>query len=257
MTESDIKFVEDCLREFASGKASSRALKVLDFGCGEGQLVRALRDRGYDAFGCDIARRWPDSAAQFAEIEQHPYRLPFGDESFDIVFSTGVFEHVLNKEESLLEIARVLKTGGVTLHIFPSKYFLPREPHLFVPFLNFFLPGVPTWYLTAWALLGVRNSHQRDMSWREVVAENSAFCRERLSYWSAKQYERCLVSILGNCIFPVDFLARHSNGRSARVLRSAIGARLAGQTIARFRYQLLVARKQDPRQRAQAAQFAT
>lgn len=42
--------------------------------------------------------------------------LSFGDSSFDLVFSIFVFEHVAKPEETLLEIKRVLKPGGVAFH---------------------------------------------------------------------------------------------------------------------------------------------
>ena len=50
----------------------------------------------------------------------HPYQLPFDKEEFDIVLSFGVLEHVPNDLESLKEINRVLKPGGLFF-----CYFLP------------------------------------------------------------------------------------------------------------------------------------
>ena len=32
--------------------------RVLDFGCGRGELVQQLRERGYDAYGCDPEADW-------------------------------------------------------------------------------------------------------------------------------------------------------------------------------------------------------
>jgi SAM-dependent methyltransferase len=50
-------------------------------------------------------------------------RLGFRDASFDLVYSSAVFEHIDGVEEAASEIARVLKPGGtawIGVHLFPS-----------------------------------------------------------------------------------------------------------------------------------------
>jgi SAM-dependent methyltransferase len=43
----------------------------------------------------------------------HEYRLPYPDGSFDAAISGGVLEHVAFEHESLLEVWRILKMGGL------------------------------------------------------------------------------------------------------------------------------------------------
>lgn len=50
------------------------------------------------------------------------HRLPFGDGSLDLVFATGLFEHVADEREVIAEIHRVLRRGGIV--------------HVEVPFLE-------------------------------------------------------------------------------------------------------------------------
>jgi SAM-dependent methyltransferase len=244
-SEADIDLIDRCIRGFVQVQDPSTPITVLDFGCGEGTLVRGLGQRGYKSFGCDIAERWERGDARLKSIERNPYRLPYEDQSFDVVFSTSVLEHVLNKEESLQEIGRVLRRNGITIHLFPSKYYLPYEPHLFVPLLNYLWPRVPRWYLAFWALVGIRNQHQRHMTWREVVNANDKFCRERLSYWSLSKYEECVTKLIGECVFPMPLVVRYSKGRASRIVGSLFGSRLGGTLLALFRYPLLVARKRS------------
>src|SRR5882762_3131454 len=129
--------------------------RVLDFGCGAGNMVEEYCAAGYDAFGCDI--RIANETERLRRIGEETRSLPFGDSSFDFVFSDQVLEHVQDHASAFAEIKRVMKPGGIGLHIFPSKL-KPTEGHVFVP-----LGGViqNRWWLTLWAWLGIRNSFQK------------------------------------------------------------------------------------------------
>src|SRR5262245_9929173 len=117
------------LREF--GFELTPACRVLDFGCGDGALVREYRDARFEAFRVDIVLRQSDPF--LVAIAADSYRIPFDDRTFDFVFSNYVVEHVRDLAASAAEIFRVLKPGGVSLHFFPPKA-TPIEPHVFVPF---------------------------------------------------------------------------------------------------------------------------
>ncbi|HAC66285.1 MAG TPA: hypothetical protein DCF68_22805 [Cyanothece sp. UBA12306] len=69
-------------------------LKILDFGCGKGNLVKALTERGYDSYGCDIKEHWVDNSkldhTRFKIIPLSPYKLPYPDDYFDAVVSITV-----------------------------------------------------------------------------------------------------------------------------------------------------------------------
>ena len=121
-------------------------------------------------------------------------------------------EHARNKEEALSEIWRVLKVGGHAMHLFPSKWYLPVEPHIFVPLVNFFWPKCPKWWLALWAILGVRNEFQGVKSWKEVTEDNYAYCRQGLSYWSNRKFQAVSLKIFGNCLAPMEFYLRNGFG---------------------------------------------
>ena len=69
--------------------------------------------------------------------------MPFREESFDVILSYDVFEHVQDLAAVLNECFRVLRPGGRLLALFPP-YFGPRAHHLdFVttlPFLHHIFP---------------------------------------------------------------------------------------------------------------------
>lgn len=107
-------------RTLARDLAARGPGRLLDWGCGWGQMTALLRERGVDAVAYDY-REGLDAPAtepleRFPEVEAHfssdPVRLPFDDRSFDTVLSCGVLEHVPDPDGSTDEIRRVLRTGG-------------------------------------------------------------------------------------------------------------------------------------------------
>ncbi len=107
-------------RAAADRVASGRHQRVLDWGCGRGQLTHLLNERGVrvdsldydpDADGVEVRplERYPGLEADFTN---DPVTLPFEDDTFDAVLSMGVLEHVADPEASLDEIARIAKPGS-------------------------------------------------------------------------------------------------------------------------------------------------
>ena len=91
---------------------------MLDAGMGPGRLTAELDKRGWTVWGVDgsanmvsLARaRVPKAADRL--LEARIERLPFGDDRFDAVVSTGVLGYVDDLEVALRELARVLRPGG-------------------------------------------------------------------------------------------------------------------------------------------------
>jgi SAM-dependent methyltransferase len=150
--------------------------------------------------GCDIFEGTddrqsavPDRAAEHTRqmredklilpITLSPYRLPFTDNSVDFIFSETVFEHVENIDETVAELARVLKPGGATFHHFPAKYRL-IEQHLYIPFGGC-IRNYPYWYF--WALTGFRKYYQKDMPVAERARQNIEHLRKTTFYRTERQ----------------------------------------------------------------------
>ena len=71
--------------------------RVLDIGCGEGRLVRALVEKGVDAYGIDVSSVAIDRANQYCPGRfkcTSVLDLPFNDKHFDAIISTDCLEHI-------------------------------------------------------------------------------------------------------------------------------------------------------------------
>lgn len=103
-----------------------RLKKVLDVGCGSGQMVRYLRNRGFDAQGIDIAKQAISLANKLnkkrvAKIGSAT-KIPYEDNTFDLVISISVIEHLRKKEAKLFlkESRRTLKPNGYIFLVTPN-----------------------------------------------------------------------------------------------------------------------------------------
>ena len=116
-------------------------LKVLDVGCGRGEILRHCARLGADAFGIDYAPVAIEMSARLVAAERDGQqaapgkigvsqadakRLPFPTAYFDRVLMFDVVEHLFPWEldQSLAEIRRVLKPGGAFIvHTAPNVWY--------------------------------------------------------------------------------------------------------------------------------------
>jgi SAM-dependent methyltransferase len=95
--------------------AEIKPRRLLDVGCGPGQLTRRFVDEvGADVSAIDLSERMVELAralgldARAGDAEQ----LPFGDGEFDCVFAGWVLYHVPGLTQAITECARVLRPDG-------------------------------------------------------------------------------------------------------------------------------------------------
>lgn len=97
---------------------SADVRSALEVGCGRGEVVAHLRERGVDALGMDISetavrlasRRHPDCRFASHPVEARPW--PGGAAAYDLVVSFEVIEHLLEPRCLLEGAHEVLRSGG-------------------------------------------------------------------------------------------------------------------------------------------------
>lgn len=100
-----------------------RGKKILEVGVGAGTDHLQWARAGCECFGVDLTQEAVETtAARFRLYGLHSTlqrvdaeRLPFPDESFDLVYSWGVIHHSERPEAIVAEIHRVLRPGGLFL----------------------------------------------------------------------------------------------------------------------------------------------
>lgn len=121
LTIRELRIV-DAIKLCTAELGKSRA-RLLDVGCGTCKISRNL-NKECDLYGIEISKSLAAIAARkgvkvsLMNIETEKY--PFDDEYFDIVFSGEVIEHIIDSDNYLFEINRVLKKGGYFVISFPN-----------------------------------------------------------------------------------------------------------------------------------------
>lgn len=131
--------------------------RVLDLGCGRGEIVFQCLSQSARAVGADYATAALSLARRILPGDVPPLvrsdakHLPFPDDTFDVVFMLDLVEHLLPDElaASYREVRRVLAPGGrLIIHTMPNLWYyrygypvfravqrlrgvrLPRDPRL-------------------------------------------------------------------------------------------------------------------------------
>ena len=95
---------------------------MLEIGCGRGEMLQNFKELGLDVKGIDLSPEAPkfnkNIEIKVGNVEDD--LLPYEDESFDIVYSKSVLEHLYYPERYIKEAYRVLKPNGLILVLTPD-----------------------------------------------------------------------------------------------------------------------------------------
>src|SRR5512139_1558662 len=104
--------------------------RVLEDGCGVGRYVERLAERGSAVYGLeyDFERAVEARTRGQRIVNAAGEALPFPEESFDLILSHEVLEHVADDRLAAGEMARTLRPGGRLVVFVPNRGY-PFETH--------------------------------------------------------------------------------------------------------------------------------
>jgi SAM-dependent methyltransferase len=186
-------------RYFVDYVLASGARRVLDYGCGHGELVAELRRRGVDCYGTEVFYEGGsyDSGELAALMDEGVIKhlredepVPFPNGTFDLIISNQVLEHVSDLPVVVAELDRLLADGGWMYHHFPSREVI-REGHIGIPLAHRFPPGrARTLYTLALRTAGLgyhkgeppREWTRRKLEWLDAYTHYRPFSEIRSAF---------------------------------------------------------------------------
>jgi SAM-dependent methyltransferase len=145
-------------------KAIRPAGTILDYGCSWGYATYLMRQNGYSAVGFEISKPRASYAREHLGvpvIDSVEALAAFPDNSFDIIYSNHVLEHLPSIGRVLASFGRLLKPDGIAIHVLPNFSGNARrsglwldwigEDHPIAPSVDFFKKALPAAALSRFA----------------------------------------------------------------------------------------------------------
>jgi len=121
------RIISDIIKKLFSKKEK---IKILDVGCGTGSEIEFFSNFG-QVIGIDSSKEAIDlclhRGLEDKVVEANAKKLPFIDESFNLVLILDILEHIQCPNSAILEICRVLKKEGFAIFTVPAYNFLWSE----------------------------------------------------------------------------------------------------------------------------------
>ena len=96
--------------------------KLLEIGCGRGEVLGSFQRLGLDCSGVDISTSSSKNLGNIdiRKIDISNDKLPYKDDTFDIVYHKSLIEHLFSPLNLMDETYRVLKPGSIVIILTPD-----------------------------------------------------------------------------------------------------------------------------------------
>ena len=127
---SSVPWQQDVLSDLLCGISLPPDPRILDVGAGIGNNIPTLVRLSSSITAVDVSndtlvmlkQKYKNAPATIHTIVADIEALPLGDDAFDLVICTEVFEHVKNMPKAITECTRVLKPGGYIILSSPNYF---------------------------------------------------------------------------------------------------------------------------------------
>ncbi len=179
--------------------------QVLDWGCGRGGIAERLQHMGHwIGIDPDIHSLREHRLPTLARGQATATQLPFPPQSFDLVVSSWVLEHLANPARTFHEVARILRPSGRFIFLTPNaRHPIPRLSQLLADMQQQLVPHIynratedafPVHYQanTPAQIAQLALSANLHLVEIELVADPSYWAWNSLTFWVAIGLEHLL-----------------------------------------------------------------
>jgi SAM-dependent methyltransferase len=180
-------------------------MRVVDVGCGRGEILLHSAGRGALAWGLDYAREavlltrellgasaGKEQRARIGVGQANATRLPFASDQADLVFMLDVVEHLYPPElkAALAEAWRILRPGGrLVVHTMPNLWYYRFGYPLYRSLQGLRGERLPADPRTRWDFRHVHVNEQTPISLRKALKESRFEARVWLATTQSYEYE--------------------------------------------------------------------
>ncbi len=165
---------------------SNKKLKILDVGCGTGDIAAFLTERGNSLIGLDISnlmlkearKRFFDKPIEWIKIGETGL-LPFEEKTFDVILISSVLEYHNDPNFLIAESYRVLKQPGLLIFTVPDMRHpvrISEEKYRFLSELPFWLIIKFTKFKDFFKTIKISKNRMPLNEWESIVSSNGFKC---------------------------------------------------------------------------------
>lgn len=190
-------------RRMAAKSVAGRTGRVLDYGCGTGAFLAAMRDAGWEALGLE-----PDPVARENAMRLHGLRVSspealaeLPDGHFDVITLWHVLEHVHDLHDTLSHLARVLSPRGCVFIAVPNHLSFDAR-HYGSDWAAWDVPR-HLWHFTPMALQGLLDRHGLKVKGRRPMWFDSFYVSmlsERYAHGRLRMPQALLTGLRSNLV---------------------------------------------------------
>jgi 2-polyprenyl-3-methyl-5-hydroxy-6-metoxy-1,4-benzoquinol methylase len=128
-TQDHLKAIRSFEASLVLKKFGNR-MNILEVGAGNGYQSRIFADAGYNVEAIDVPpsnnnihfnSHLAYQALQYYPVNHYDGKiLPYQDNAFDVIYTSSVLEHIVDKITILSEMQRVLRSEGIMIHVLPN-----------------------------------------------------------------------------------------------------------------------------------------
>lgn len=173
-----LDFIQNSLNQLGSKK-----LKVLDVGCGNGNISRYVGSQGHDVLGIDISSTTIEKAKSLTNMPNVQFRnipaeeLIAKDETFDMVVCSEVIEHLNTPNVVVHALGKLIHENGILVVTVPNGYG-PREVFMTKP-LQWLKANTP-------GLYGSVNTFKKALGYSGATVQSDAENLTHVQFFSKK-----------------------------------------------------------------------